>query len=262
MYLAGFSSSMPRDVQEEMLRKIKGFENAEFDRYAYAIEYDSIDPIELKQTLESKHIPGLFFAGQINGTSGYEEAAAQGMIAGINAVRKIDGTSDFIIDRNEGYIGVMVDDITTKGITDPYRLLTSRAEYRLLLRTDNAVKRLYEKSYEYGMISEERYNELKERFERLETFKEEASKFTMSPKHEAFAKYIEDNNIKLKQEGIRLAELIRRPEVKAEDIESILPQEFIFHNNMPSEDIFIGIIELKFDGYIKRQEREVEQYLK
>ena len=170
-YLAGISSSMPKDVQDKFIKTIPGFEKAKIAKYAYAIEYDAINPTQLKQTLELKNLDNLYFAGQINGTSGYEEAAAQGLWAAVNAVNSIKKKEEFILRRDESYIGVMIDDITSKGITDPYRLLSSRSEYRLLLRNDNAVKRLYEIAFINDLISQKRYQELKNRFEIFEYIK-------------------------------------------------------------------------------------------
>ena len=261
MYLAGLSSSMPKDVQDMIVKSMKGFENAEFIKYGYAIEYDAIDPLELHQTLESKHIKNLYMAGQINGTSGYEEAAAQGLVAALNASRKMDGKDEIIFGRNNGYIGVMIDDITTKGIIDPYRLLTSRAEYRLLLRSDNAVKRLYKLAYEVGLISKERFDELEKRFDTQKEFIQASKEFKLS-KQKEFNQYVKKNEIHLRQQGIKLFDFIKRPEVQPEDIKLFTPNEFLEKFNLTDEDLITIGIEIKFDGYIKRQEREVQNYLR
>ena len=199
IYLQGFSTSMPHDVQEEMVHSLKGLEHAKILRYAYAIEYDAIDPLQLKPSLETKVVENLFTAGQINGTSGYEEAAGQGIIAGINASLKLDNKEPLILSRSDAYIGVLIDDLVTKGTIEPYRLLTSRAEFRLLLRSDNADLRLSEKAYKIGLLSEKRHNMLLHKLKEMEEIEEEIK------------------NITFPQEKLNLSAYLKRPEVKIMD---------------------------------------------
>ncbi len=262
IYLAGISSSLPRDVQDEFIKTIKGFENAVIAKYAYAIEYDAIMPTQLKQTLELKKINSLYFAGQINGTSGYEEAAAQGAIAAINASNKLNGKPDFILDRSESYIGVMIDDITTKGVDDPYRLLSSRAEYRLLLRTDNATKRLYQKAFDNNLIDEERYSKLKERFNIFNSMKDELWKARLKINDERFSKLLNDKGIKLAVNSVPVIDMIKRPEFKIEELKDFIYEQIEQSRKLSMNDLITLGIEIKFEGYIKKQEREVADYLR
>ena len=257
MYVQGMSSSLPEDVQIEMYRTIAGLENVEFTRPAYAIEYDCINPQELNLSLEHKRIEGLFFAGQINGTSGYEEAAVQGLMAGINASLKIKGKAPLIIDRSEGYIGVLIDDIVTKGTNEPYRMMTSRAEYRLLLRQDNADLRLTQKGYEVGLISEERYKAFCKKKEKIEKEIERLRTKTIKPT-EKVNKYLESINSSALSTGIKAIELLRRTEIKYEDLKNIdeeLP-------DLPTEVIEEVEIQIKYEGYLKLQEEQVIKFKK
>ena len=257
MYVGGMSSSLPEDVQYKMYRSVPGLENAKIVRNAYAIEYDCIDARQLKSTLEFKNIEGLFSGGQFNGSSGYEEAAAQGLIAGINAARKLQGKDGIIIDRSQGYIGVLIDDLVTKESHEPYRMMTSRAEYRLLLRQDNADIRLTRIGYEVGLISEERYQKLleKERMIEEERKRVEHTNIGTSPKvREVLERY---GSTPLSS-GTTLAELIRRPELSYEKLREIDEERPELPHDV-QEQVDINI---KYDGYIKRQMRQVEQFKK
>ena len=254
MYIQGMSSSLPEDVQIEMYRTIPGLEHCEFTRSAYAIEYDCIDPLELQLSLEHKKYKGLFFAGQINGTSGYEEAASQGLIAGINAAREIQEKDPIILHRYDGYIGVLIDDIVTKGTNEPYRMMTSRAEYRLLLRQDNADLRLTDIGHEVGLISDERYKKFLEKKKDIEEEKERIRNKTIKPT-EKVNEFLEKHNSSKINNGVKLAELLRRTELTYKDLKEI-------DDDRPdlSEQVKEEVeIQIKYEGYIKLQNQQVEK---
>lgn len=257
MYVQGMSSSLPEEVQLEMLRSIAGLENVEVMRTGYAIEYDCLNPLELKHSLEFKHIEGFFSSGQMNGSSGYEEAACQGLIAGINAALKVDGREPLIIDRSEAYIGVLIDDLVTKGTREPYRMLTSRAEYRLLLRQDNADLRLTEKGHEVGLISDERYNRFLEKRKAIDT-ELERLKNTYVGTSQKVQEIIAAKESTPLRSGIALCELLKRPELSYEDFKEVDDTR----PELPEEVIEQVMIELKYEGYISRQLKQVEQFKK
>ena len=257
MYVGGMSSSLPEDVQYAMYRSVPGLENAKIVRNAYAIEYDCIDARQLKSTLEFKNIEGLFSGGQFNGSSGYEEAAAQGLIAGINAARKLQGKEGIIIDRSQGYIGVLIDDLVTKESHEPYRMMTSRAEYRLLRRLDPADLRLTKTGYEVGLIDEERYQNLLRKEQMIDTEIERVERTNIGTS-EKVQKVLESFGSTPLNSGTTLAELIRRPELSYEklaDIDEKRPE-------LPCDVEEQVNINIKYDGYIKRQMRQVEQFKK
>lgn len=257
MYIQGFSTSLAEEVQIKMLRTVIGMEKAEIMRPAYAIEYDCIDPTQLKLTLEMKHIENLFSAGQFNGSSGYEEAAAQGLIAGINAVLKIRGEDPFILDRSEAYIGVLIDDLVTKGTNEPYRMMTSRAEYRLILRQDNADLRLTEKGYKIGLVKEERYQKYLKKKEQLDREMERLKSTNISP--EIINPLLEEVDSSPVKTGISLYDLLKRPEISYENIKEIdknRPDDLMKDVERQSE------IVIKYEGYIEKQLRQIEQFKK
>lgn len=257
MYIGGMSSSLPEDVQDEMYHSVPGLENARIVKNAYAIEYDCINPRQLYPTLEFKKIKGLFSGGQFNGSSGYEEAAAQGLIAGINAAMKVKGQEQLVLDRSEAYIGVLIDDLVTKENHEPYRMMTSRAEYRLLLRQDNADLRLRKKGYQVGLIDEETYQKLLEKEAAIAREIERTEHATIGGTPEV-QKLLEEKGSTLLKSGTTIAELIRRPELNYEDLAPI-DKERPFLPWDVKEQVEIN---LKYEGYIKRQMKQVEQFKK
>ena len=257
MYVGGMSSSLPEDVQYAMYHSVPGLEHANIVRNAYAIEYDCINPVQLKASLEFKNISGFFSAGQANGSSGYEEAAAQGIIAGINAAMKLSGREPLVLDRSQAYIGVLIDDLITKGTNEPYRMMTSRAEYRLLLRQDNADLRLTPIGYKIGLIDEERYNGLLKKKELIEKEVERLKKKTVGARKEV-QELLEEHYSTPLQSGTTMAELLKRPELSYDILESIDEER----PKLPADVKEQVNINLKYEGYIKRQLRQVEQYKK
>ena len=271
MYIGGMSSSLPEDVQYDMYRSVAGLENAKIVRNAYAIEYDCIDARQLYPTLEFKNIQGLYSGGQFNGSSGYEEAAAQGLIAGINAALKIKGKEQIVIDRSEGYIGVLIDDLVTKESHEPYRMMTSRAEYRLLLRQDNADQRLTKIGHKVGLISDERYQYLLDK-EEFVLFEVERLEHTNVGANEKVQNVLKQYGSTPLNSGTTMAELIRRPELSYEVLEPIDTERQLLHlieekglynvDKLYQEVIEQVNIRIKYDGYIKRQQKQVEQFKK
>ena len=257
MYIGGMSSSLPDDVQVAMYRTVPGLEHMEIVKNAYAIEYDCIDPAQLKETLEFKNIAGLFGGGQINGSSGYEEAAAQGLLAGINAAMYVLGKEPLVIDRSEGYIGVLVDDLVTKENREPYRMMTSRAEYRLLLRQDNADLRLTEKGYRVGLISEERWQKLCRKKEQIEA-EIDRVEHTVIGGSEPVQTFLEEHGSQRLKSGTTIGELIRRPELDYDTLSPLDPER----PELPVDVREQVNINIKYEGYIERQKRQVEQFKK
>ena len=251
IYIQGFSTSMPVDVQEEMVHSLPGLENCIIKKYAYAIEYDAIDPLQMKPSLENKIVENLFTAGQVNGTSGYEEAAGQGIMAGINACLKIDGKDPFILRRDEAYIGVMIDDLVTKGTKEPYRLLTSRAEYRLLLRHDNADQRLLEKAYHLGLVSKERYDAFILKMEQIERAKEELAQIHIKPgsRVDEYLQYLGFDPL---AHGCNELDLLKRPKVTIHGLSSI--------TNIDYPPVIAQQVEIqvKYQGYIEKAKRDAK----
>ena len=253
IYIQGVSTSLPADVQNELYASIKGLENAEIMRNAYAIEYDCIDSLELKPSLESKKIDGLFFAGQVNGTSGYEEAAAQGLIAGINAARKINLKEPLILKRNEAYIGVLIDDLVTKGTNEPYRMMTSRAEFRLVLRQDNADQRLTPIGREIGLVSDERWKKYQEKQEKLQKMREKLNKLIKID--EKLNNFLKNNNESISVNSLKAVEILKRNNI---DIYK-LNNEFNLFDESESALLETLNVEVKYEGYIKQQNDEIEK---
>ena len=256
MYIQGMSSSLPEDVQEEFYHTIPGLENIKITRPAYAIEYDCIDPLDLKPNLETRYIKGLFCAGQFNGSSGYEEAAAQGLMAGINAALEINGKEPFVLDRSEAYIGVLIDDLVTKGTNEPYRIMTSRAEYRLVLRQDNADSRLTEKSYRIGLADEERFNNYLNKKRSVEEERARLENTYVYPKDANY--FLEGIGSSPLKNRTTLAELLKRPEVTYENLSEIDGDR----PDLSSHAISQLEVEIKFEGYITKQLAQIERFKK
>ena len=255
MYLQGMSSSMPEDVQLSFVRSIEGLENANIQRYAYAIEYDCVDPTSVKPSMESKMVEGLYTAGQINGSSGYEEAAAQGLMAGINAVRALSGQTPFLLNRSEAYIGVLIDDLVTKGTLEPYRMMTARAEYRLSLRQDNADYRLTEKGYELGLISKARYVATKEKYEMV--FDEEKRlRETYIPPTDELGALLEALGSQKPVSGVSLAELLKRPQVTYAALAPVDKKRM----PLPAPVTFSVEVNLKYEGYIRLEKERIDKF--
>ena len=254
IYLQGFSTSMPIDIQEKMVHSLPGLEHAKILKYAYAIEYDAIDPLDVKQSLETKIIENLFTAGQINGTSGYEEAAGQGLMAGINAALKLENKDPLILRRDEAYIGVLIDDLITKGTKEPYRMLTSRAEYRLLLRHDNADLRLSEYGHKIGLLKDDQYKKFKEKEKNIKILIKELKETYITPKKEIneYLKSIHTTEIK---DRISLYDLLKRQEINYKKIEKFIKDKF-------TKDVIEQVeIIVKYDGYIKKEQKEAKKML-
>jgi len=256
-YLQGMSSSLPEDVQRDFLRTIKGLENVEIMRPAYAIEYDCCDPVQMKSTLEFRSVSGLYGAGQFNGSSGYEEAAAQGIVAGINAARKIQGKTPVILDRASSYIGTLIDDLVTKGCADPYRMMTSRSEYRLILRQDNADQRLTPVGYEIGLVSEEKYQKLRLKVEQVEKEIKRVKTTNMAPSEE-LNEFLKEMGTSPLSTGCKLADLIRRPQLSYE-----LLDRFDINRPLYDDEVREQVeVQIKYEGYIPKQLEQIENMRK
>ncbi len=256
MYVQGFSTSMPHDIQELMVHSLPGLENAVITKYAYAIEYDAINPLQLKASLEIKNVEGLFFAGQVNGTSGYEEAACQGLMAGINASLKLQGKEPLVLRRDEAYTGVLIDDLITKGVRDPYRMLTSRAEFRLLLRHDNSEQRLLEHGHNVGLISEERYQNYISKEQKKQNLIDVLKENYITPTQEV-NKYFTDKNVSLLTGKVSGYDLLKRPEIDFSDIKVLFPNIDVDLDETSLEQILISI---KYEGYIIKEYKQAKKF--